>query len=126
MIYYICVWRLPVDMMGTAETHQLSDAHEQLPQPGYESKFLTLPMKKTRPTCWHKTCSRLNSSLGILKTVINDWQQYLIILRTSKEWFGQGHVRAENLDFDSVTSSHTINLYGERERDDPTLPWGTR
>lgn len=81
-------------------------------------------MKKTRPTCWHKTCSRLNSSLGILKTVINDWQQYLIILRTSKVWFGQGHVRAENLDSDSVTSSHTTNLYGER--DDPMLPWGAR
>lgn len=32
-------------------------------------------------------------------------------------WFGQGHVRAENLDFDSVTSAHTINLYGERERE---------
>lgn len=46
--------------------------------------WLTLPMQRTRPTCWHKTCSRLNRSPGILKTVINDWQQYLVILRTRK------------------------------------------
>lgn len=72
-------------------------------------------MKKTRPTCWHKTCSRLNSSLGILKTVINDWQQYLIILRTSEVWFGQGHVRAEDLDFDSVIPCFP----GEPGSDDP-------